>query len=163
MPKITSIKGRLLYNSRGSKTIEVDVVSDKSYLGRVCAPSGASVGKHEATSFPNNNPEKSLIALNSNLKKFIGLDPSDLKSIHDTIRKIDPSTNYSKIGGSVAFAVTIASVDSAARALGIPLFKLLTKDTDLRFPFPLGNILGGGAHAGPGTPDIQEILICAKG
>jgi len=163
MPKITSIKGRLLYNSRGSKTIEVDIVSDKSYLGRVCAPSGASVGKHEATSFPNNNPEKSLIALNSNLKKFIGLDPSDLKSIHDTIRKIDPSTNYSKIGGSVAFAVTIASVDSAARALGIPLFKLLTKDTDLRFPFPLGNILGGGAHAGPGTPDIQEILICAKG
>jgi enolase len=163
MPKITSIKGRLLYNSRGSKTIEVDIVSDKSYLGRVCAPSGASVGKHEAISFPNNNPEKSLVALNSNLKKFIGLDPSDLKSIHDMIRKIDPSANYSKIGGSVAFAVTIASVDSAARALGIPLFKLLTKDTDLRFPFPLGNILGGGAHAGPGTPDIQEILICAKG
>jgi len=163
MPKITSIKGRLLYNSRGSKTIEVDIVSDKSYLGRVCSPSGASVGKHEAISFPNNNPEKSLVALNSNLKKFIGLDSSDLKSIHDIIRKIDPSVNYSTIGGSVAFAVTIASVDSAARALGIPLFKLLTKDTDLKFPFPLGNILGGGAHAGPGTPDIQEILICAKG
>ena len=163
MPKITSIKGRLLYNSRGSKTIEVDIVSDKSYLGRVCASSGASVGKHEAVSFPDNNPEKSLVALNSNLKKFIGLDPSNLKSIHDTITKIDSSTNYSKIGGSVAFAVTIAAVDSAAKALGIPLFKLLAKDTDLRFPFPLGNILGGGAHAGPGTPDIQEILICAKG
>ncbi|TSA18120.1 MAG: enolase [Nitrosopumilales archaeon] len=163
MPKITSIKGRLLYNSRGSKTIEVDIVSDKSYLGRVCAPSGASVGKHEAVSFPDNNPEKSLVALNSNLKKFIGLDPSNLKSIHDTITKIDSSTNYSKIGGSVAFAVTIAAVDSAAKALSIPLFKLLAKDTDLRFPFPLGNILGGGAHAGPGTPDIQEILICAKG
>ena len=163
MPKITSIKGRLLYNSRGSKTIEVDIVSDKSHIGRVCAPSGASVGKHEATSFPDNNPEKSLVALNSNLKKFIGLDPSNLKSIHDTIRKIDPSPNYSKIGGSVAFALTIASVDSASKTLGIPLFKLLTKDTDLRFPYPLGNILGGGAHAGPGTPDIQEILVCAKG
>jgi len=163
MPKITSIKGRILYNSRGSKSIEVDIVSDKSYLGRVCAPSGASVGKHEAVSFSDNKPEKSLVTLNSNLKKFIGLDPSNLKSIHDTIRKIDSSASYSKIGGSVAFAVTIAAVDSSARALGIPLFKLLTKDTDLRFPFPLGNILGGGAHAGPGTPDIQEILICAKG
>ena len=31
------------------------------------------------------------------------------------------------------------------------------------FPYPLGNILGGGAHAGPGTPDIQEILVCATG
>lgn len=163
MPKITSIKGRILYNSRGSKTIEVDIVSDKSYLGRVCAPSGASVGKYEAVSFTENNPEKSLSVLNSNLKKFIGLDPSNLKSIHDTIRKIDSSAGYSKIGGAVAFAVTIAAIDSAAKALGMPLFKLLTKSKDLKFPFPLGNILGGGAHAGPGTPDIQEVLICAKG
>src|SRR2546427_11629769 len=114
MARITSIRGRLLYNSRGSKTIEIDVISDNTHLGRVCAPSGASVGKHEAISFPNNNPEKSLVALNSNLKKFIGLDSSDLKSIHDIIKKIDPSANYSAIGGSVAFAVTIASVDSAS-------------------------------------------------
>ena len=36
-------------------------------------------------------------------------------------------------------------------------------ESSFKFPFPLGNILGGGAHAGPGTPDIQEILICATG
>ena len=34
---------------------------------------------------------------------------------------------------------------------------MISDKTDLKFPFPLGNILGGGAHAGPGTPDIQEI------
>ena len=60
MSKITSINGRILYNSRGSKTIEVDIITDEKFLGRVCAPSGASVGKYEATSFPNNNPEESL-------------------------------------------------------------------------------------------------------
>lgn len=163
MPKITSVKGRILYNSRGSKTIEIDVVSDNSYLGRVCAPSGASVGKHEATSFPENKPEKSLEVLNANSKKFLGLDPSDLKSIHNTIREIDDTPDYSKIGGAVAFALTISSADSASKAQDIPLFRLLTNEKDLRFPFPLGNILGGGAHAGPGTPDIQEILICAIG
>jgi enolase len=163
MPKITSIKGRVLYNSRGSKTIEIDVVSDNSNLGRVCAPSGASVGKHEAQSFPDNKPEKSLEVLHANAKKFTGLDPSDLRSIHNTIREIDSTSNYSIIGGSVAFALTIASVDSASKSLGIPLFKLISKDDDYRFPFPLGNILGGGAHAGRGTPDIQEILVCATG
>lgn len=163
MPKITSVKGRLLYNSRGSKTIEIDVVSDNSHLGRVCAPSGASVGKHEATSFPENKPEKSLQLLNANLKRFVGLDPSDLKLIHNVICEIDSTPSYSKIGGAVAFALTIASVDSASKSIGIPLFKLISKDGDFRFPFPLGNILGGGAHAGPGTPDIQEILVCATG
>lgn len=161
MARITAIKGRLQYNSRGSKTIEIDVISDKKHVGRVCAPSGASVGKYEATSFPENKPEKSLEILKTNEKKFVGLDSSDLKSIHDTLRKIDSTPNYSKIGGSVAFALTIASVDSAAKSQGIPLFKLLSRESNLKFPFPLGNILGGGAHAGPGTPDIQEILICA--
>lgn len=163
MSIITSIEGRILYNSRGSKTIEIDVRSDSKFLGRVCAPSGASVGKYEAISFPNEKPEESLRILNENSKKFVGLEASDLKIIHETLRKIDQSSNYSKIGGALAFAVTIAAMESAAKSQDKPLFQILSSDSSFRFPFPLGNILGGGAHAGPGTPDIQEILVCAKG
>lgn len=163
MPRITSIEGRILYNSRGSQTIEVDVTSDNQYIGRVCAPSGASVGKYEAQSFPQNKPEKSLDILKNNAKKFVGLDPSNLKIIHETLREIDSTSNYSKVGGSLAFALTIASIESASKSLHVPMFKLLSKDSTFRYPFPLGNILGGGAHAGPGTPDIQEILVCAIG
>jgi enolase len=163
LPKITSIKGRLVYNSRGSKTIEIDIISDNRHLGRACAPSGASVGKYEAQSFVANSPEKSLQVLSKNAKKFVGLDADDLKSIQRQIRAIDKTPNYSKIGGAVAYAITIAATDSAAKALGQPMFKILSNAKRWKFPFPLGNILGGGAHAGPGTPDIQEILICSKG
>ena len=163
MPKITSVEGRILFNSRGSKTIEVDIISDNKFLGRVCSPSGASVGKYEAVSFPNENPEESLKILKQNSEKFIGLESSDLKIIHDTLKSLDNSNNYSIIGGSLAFAVTIASMESASKALEQPLFKTLSTDSEFKFPIPIGNILGGGAHAGPGTPDIQEILICATG
>ena len=163
MPKITSVKARLIYNSRGTKTIEVDVTSDNKFHGRVCAPSGASVGKHDVVNFPDGDPQKSFQLLTENSEKFFEIDSADLKSIHDAIRTLDPNPEYSKIGGAVAFAVTIASLESAAKALGEPLFQLITKEKNYRFPFPLGNILGGGAHAGPGTPDIQEILICAIG
>jgi len=163
LPKITSISGRILYNSRGSKTIEIDIEADKSFVGRVCAPSGASVGKYEAISFPNGKPEESLKILKENSNKFLGLDPCDLKSVHEALRSIDNTENYSKIGGSLAFAITIAAMESASKYTGEPLFKTLSNNTEYRFPFPLGNILGGGAHAGPGTPDIQEILICATG
>jgi enolase len=163
LPQITSVRGRLVYNSRGSKTIEIDVVSDNKHLGRACAPSGASVGKYEAQSFADNKPEKSLQVLNKNLKRFVGLESDDLKSIQSQLRKIDRSPNYSGIGGAVAYALTIAAVDSAAKALGQPMFKIISPLKKWRFPFPLGNILGGGAHAGPGTPDIQEILVCAVG
>jgi enolase len=163
LSKITGINGRILYNSRGSKTIEVDVISDESFIGRVCAPSGASVGKYEAVSFPNNNPEESLTLLKNNSEKFIGSDPTDLKSVHEIIRSIDDTENYAKIGGACAFAITIAVTESAAKLQNIPLYKIINPSNDLKFPFPIGNILGGGAHAGPGTPDIQEILVASTG
>lgn len=163
MPSITSVYGRIVFNSRGSKTIEIDVLTDNKFIGRACAPSGASVGKFEAQSFPENKAEKALAAFNANSKKFIGLQADDIHSIYDALRSIDMTDNYSMIGGAVAYALSIAAVDSAARALNVPLFKLLRPSKPYRFPFPLGNILGGGAHAGPGTPDLQEILTCPVG
>lgn len=163
MPSITSLRGRIVFNSRGSKTIEVDIVTDNRFIGRACAPSGASVGKFEAQSFPENKAEKALAALNDNSEKFVGLQAEDMKAVYDALRSIDKTDNYSKIGGSVAYALSIAAVDSAAKALSVPLFKLLKPNKPYRFPFPLGNILGGGAHAGPGTPDLQEILACPVG
>jgi len=163
LPEITSLTGRILYNSRGTKTIEIDIITDNKFLGRVCAPSGASVGKYEAVSFPDGKPEQSLAIINENTRKFIGCDASDLKLIHDTIKSIDSSENYSEIGGACAFAITIAAAESTAKALDIPLYKMINKNDELKFPFPIGNILGGGAHAGPGTPDIQEILVASIG
>jgi len=163
MPSITSIAGRICYNSRGQKTVEVDVTTDQRYLGRSCAPSGASVGKYEAVSFPKNKAEEALQILSSNTKKFVGLDASDTKAIYDTLRTLDDSSNYSKVGGAVAYALSIAAVDSAAKALNVPMFKVLKKNGAYKFPVPLGNVLGGGAHAGPGTPDIQEFLVVPIG
>jgi len=163
LTRITSIKGRIIHDSRGNKTIEVDIISDDQFLGRTCAPAGASVGKNEAISFPEGKPEESLRILNENSKKFLELDPNDLKIIDDTIKSIDNTSNFSKVGGALAYAVTIAAMESAAKALGEPLFKLISEQNSYRFPIPLGNLLGGGAHAGPGTPDIQEILISATG
>ncbi|MGZ5491012.1 MAG: phosphopyruvate hydratase [Nitrososphaeraceae archaeon] len=163
MPIITDLKGRIIFNSRGSKTIEVDVISDDKFLGRACAPSGASVGKHEAISFKENCPEKSLEEFTKNLSKFIGIESHDPKSVYYILKNIDKSENYSKIGGSVAYALSLASIESASKALDVPIFRLLKASGDYKFPYPIGNILGGGSHAGPGTPDIQEYLICPIG
>jgi len=163
LARITSIKGRIIHNSRGTKTIEVDVISDNQFLGRTSAPSGASVGKYEAVSFPEGGPEESLHILNENSKKFLEFESSDLKSIDEALKEIDQTSNYSKIGGGLAYAITIASMESASKAVGKQLFELISEQDEYRFPIPIGNILGGGVHAGPGTPDIQEILISAPG
>ena len=77
MPDITSIFARTIYNSRGSKTIETDVTVQGGYTGRVCAPSGASVGKYEAVAFPDGGPEKCVQILADNTSKFSGVDAAN--------------------------------------------------------------------------------------
>lgn len=163
MPAITSVQGRLLFNSRGNKTIEVEVSSDNKFVGRASAPSGASVGRQEVQSFPSNSPSQALKVLRENAHRFIGIDSSSQQEIYDVLRKIDASPNYRILGGAAAFAVSIAALESCSKASAEPMFKMLTKSKSYRFPFPLGNVLGGGAHAGPGSPDIQEILVSPLG
>src|SRR5919202_4377210 len=140
MPSITSIRGRIVFNSRGRKTIEIDIVTDKKFLGRACAPSGASVGRFEAQSFPQNKAEEGLRALNANINKFVGLHAENLQELYDALRSIDKTDNYNQIGGSVAYALSIAAVDSASKAFDIPLFELLKPSKPSKFPRPLGNI-----------------------
>jgi len=164
LPKITSINERLVFNSRGDKTIEVDVISDNHYIGRACAPSGASVGIYEAQSFIDNNPKKTIEKFKTVKKNFVGLESDNLKAIDDTLKSLDNTSNYSNIGGSIAYALTIASIDSASKSLNLPFYKVLNPKIDkINFPFPLGNMIGGGAHAGSGTPDLQEYLVCPIG
>jgi enolase len=163
MATITDLYSRIIFNSRGSETIEIDVITDGKHLGRAAAPSGASVGTLECPSFPLNSPKRAIEFFEENKSKFLGINADDPKTLHGIMRDVDPTPSYSKLGGSVAYALSIASVDSAANAAHIPLFKLLNKNGPYNFPFPLGNVIGGGAHAGPGTPDIQEVLVVPIG
>src|SRR5213596_3193140 len=125
MPLISSLKGRIVFNSRGSKSIEIDVVTDNKFLGRACAPSGASVGSHEVPSFIDNDPELTLQTFVSNMHKFIGADASI--PISEILKSIDTSNDFSRIGGAVTYGLSIAAAASASASLNVPLFAMLNK------------------------------------
>jgi enolase len=62
--------------------------------------------------------------------------------------------------GNVDQAVKLVGdlIASAASSYGIPLYQKLSEKKSYELPHPLGNILGGGKHAGKNAPDIQEFL-----
>ena len=159
---ISSVRGRVIYNSRGQPTVEVDVTAG-GRTGRAAAPSGASVGKHEAVSLPPGGPRASLDILADHSSDLVGTDPADQAAVGNILREMDGTPNYSRIGGALAYAVSVAAAESAALVRGVPLYRAISERDSYRLPVPLGNVLGGGAHAGRGTPDIQEILVCATG
>ena len=46
--RISRVHGRMVLDSRGNPTVEVDCITEDGTLGRAMVPSGASTGRHEA-------------------------------------------------------------------------------------------------------------------
>ncbi len=159
---IESVSARVCYDSRGVSTIEVEVHINGA-IGRTAAPGGASVGKHEAVGLVNNDANKTCRVLETYRKKLIGADAADPYTLADFLHEIDGTSNFSNIGGSAAYAITVAAAEAASKKKNIPLYALLAGNEKVTLPFPLGNVLGGGKHAGEGSPDIQEFLACPRG
>jgi len=55
MSTIAEITARQILDSRGNPTIEVDVLTEKGFMGRAADPSGASTGIHEPGEIRNND------------------------------------------------------------------------------------------------------------
>lgn len=162
MSKIIGLRVRPAFTSRGDRTVEAEVFVEGGY-GRATSPVGASAGVHEAVHLPKEGPKVAINRLLSKKDRLIGLDASDLKVIAEALKEIDGTENFSNIGAASAYAITVAAAEAGANSKGIPLYELLIGGERPRIPFPLGNVLGGGKHAGRGSPDIQEFLVVALG
>jgi len=166
---IGSLKARKILNSRGNPTIEVDVTTrDEGRatvgFGRAAAPSGVSRGKHEVIAFPEGGVDVSIKAVKEILgPKLVGASADRLEGIDSLLHELDGTPNFSRIGGNAAVAVSMAVAKAAAAARGLPLYKGMGGEEAVRLPYPLGNVLGGGAHAGKRAPDIQEFLVIPTG
>src|SRR5215207_9502230 len=55
MSFINTISARQILDSRGNPTVEVDVITEKGFMGRAAVPSGASTGAHEAVELRDND------------------------------------------------------------------------------------------------------------
>jgi len=166
---IKSIVARKILDSRGNSTIEVDVVArDESKkitgFGRAAAPSGVSKGRHEVVAFPAGGVDTSVRAIEKLVApKLVGVVVDEQEKIDSLLHKVDGTSNFSKIGGNAAVAVSIAVAKAAASSRGVALFRYLSGGRATKLPYPLGNVLGGGAHAGKMAPDIQEFIAIPVG
>ncbi|MGD0534630.1 MAG: phosphopyruvate hydratase [Methanoregula sp.] len=159
MTIIEAIELRTILDSRGNPTVEAEI-STAGGFGRAAAPSGASTGAAEAKVLP---PRKAIDnAIQNLIPALIGMDSADQECFDDQLRDIDGTADFSGIGANVAVVLSLANAKAAASALGLPLFRYLGGAFASEMPFPLGNVIGGGAHAANAT-EIQEFLIVPGG
>ncbi len=96
------------------------------------------------------------------IPSLIGEDTRDQITFDARLHEIDGTPNFSSIGANVAVALSLACAKAAASSLDQDLFRYLGGAFADKTPRPLGNIIGGGAHA-PNATSIQEFLVVPTG
>ncbi len=159
MSIVEHITLRTILDSRGNPTVEADIWTDEGF-GRAASPSGASTGRYEARARPAKEAVEE--ASRRLVPSLLGLDVRDQVGFDKTLREIDGSADFSTMGANVAVALSLAAAKAAAASLDLPLFSYLGGAFVGATPLPLGNVLGGGAHAENAT-EIQEFLVVPSG
>ena len=166
MSKIIKVKARQVFDSRGNPTIEAEVFTTNNSALAIC-PSGASTGTYEAFEKRDKNNKRYLgkSVLNAvNLintkisKKLKGQNVHDQERIDSLLINLDGTRQKTRLGANSILAVSMAVKKLSARVKKLPLFKTFLVKNNFKLPYPLMNIINGGAHANNGLR-IQEFMI----
>ena len=167
MSAIIDIHAREVLDSRGTPTVEAEVVLQSGAFGRAAVPSGASTGAHEAVELRDGDKKryggKGVLKAVENVNDKIydalaGLEAEDQIDIDRTMIELDGTENKGKLGANAILAVSMAVAKAQAEEAGLPLYRYLGGTMARTLPVPMMNIVNGGKHA-DNPIDIQEFMI----
>lgn len=167
---IMDVYAREILDSRGNPTVEVEVLSEGGFVGRASVPSGASTGQYEAVElrdgedrYGGKGVQNAVNHVNTILAdSIIGENIFQQAQIDERLIKEDGSDNKSHLGANAILGVSMAVAKTAAKALGIPLFRYLGGFHACQMPVPMFNVINGGCHS-RNSLDFQEFLFMPVG
>jgi enolase len=171
MSAIRSITAREILDSRGTPTIEAEVVLDGNIRGTAAIPSGASTGSHEAVELRDGDTErymgKGVLKAVENVNTIIapaltGENVFNQRNLDRILINMDDSPNKARLGANAVLSVSLAAARAASAAMGLSLFRYLGGINACILPVPMMNIINGGAHA-DNNLDVQEFMIVPSG
>ncbi len=166
MSKISKVIARQVFDSRGNPTIEAEVFSKNISSSAIC-PSGASTGTYEAYEKRDFNNKKYLgksvfkpvNLINSKIsKKLKNQNVHNQQLIDSILIRLDGTKQKNNLGANAILAVSMAVKKLSAKIKKVPLYKTFLVKNNFQLPYPLMNIINGGAHADNGLR-IQEFMI----
>ena len=171
MAAIFDVFARMILDSRGNPTVEVEVTTEEGVVGRAAVPSGASTGEHEAVELRDGDKarwrgkgvDQAVGNVNEQIAhQLIGLDARDQRGVDRVLIDLDGSPNKARLGANALLACSMAVARAASIAEDLPLYRHLGGVGPCVLPVPLMNVVNGGAHA-DNNVDIQEFMVCPVG
>jgi len=164
---ISDLSARMILDSRGNPTVEVDCYVDGVLRGRAAVPSGASTGSYEAVELRDGGSHwagrgvaSAVSHVNGEIHDaLVGMEVSDQEAIDTALVALDGTPNKGRLGANAMLGASMACLRAASSG---PLWIHVAAGGSSSLPVPQMNILNGGAHAASNV-DIQEFMIVPHG
>ncbi|MGC6421891.1 MAG: phosphopyruvate hydratase [Flavobacteriaceae bacterium] len=166
MSIIVKVHARMILDSRGNPTVEVDVITENGILGRAAVPSGASTGEHEAVelrdggdAFMGKGVSQAISNVNETIAEtVVGQSVFEQNKIDQLMIDLDGTPNKSQLGANAILGVSLAVAKAAANELGMPLYRYIGGVSAHTLPVPMMNIINGGSHSDAPIA-FQEFMV----
>ena len=171
MTAIIDIHAREIIDSRGTPTVEVDVILESGAFGRAGVPSGASTGIHEAVELRDGDNSRfggkgvlnACEFVNSEIfEALVGMDAEDQIHIDNVLIELDGTEDKSRMGANALLGVSLATAKAGAAETSMSLYRYIGGANSNVLPVPMMNIINGGEHA-DNSIDLQEFMIMPVG
>ncbi len=167
---IDNVSAIEVMDSRGNPTVKTTVELSDGTVESAIVPSGASTGKREALELRDGDERfmgkgvlKAVGHVNNEINDvLVGMSPFNQAVIDATMKELDGTENYGKLGANSVLGVSMAVARAAAKSLGMPLYRYLGGANAMTIPTPMLNIINGGSHA-DNSVDFQEYMIMPIG
>ncbi|TIN74381.1 enolase C-terminal domain-like protein [Mesorhizobium sp.] len=153
--RITSVRAQQIIDCKCRPAVEVEIRTESGAVGRGAAPTGTSVGMHEAFVLRDGDPAryKGLgvrkavdNAVNVIGPALIGMNVFDQRAIDQKMVELDGTPDKHSLGGNTIYSASIAAFRAAADARRIPLYKYIAGRDIRTVPVPCFNVINGGRY-----------------
>ncbi len=157
--RITSVTARQLLDCKTRPLVEVEIHTEGGHVGRGAAPTGSSVGAHEAFILRDGDPgdydglsvHRAVDVVHEVIAPaLLGRDATDQRGIDELLISLDGTPDKHRLGGNSVYSASIAAFRAAAAGQGLPGYEYLRQYLGraplTTVPIPSFNMVNGGRY-----------------
>jgi len=169
--RIASVRAQQIIDCKCRPAVEVEIRTESGAVGRGAAPTGTSVGMHEAFVLRDGDPSSyNGLSVHKAVDKvlnvigpaLIGMNVFDQRAVDEKMIALDGTPDKRNLGGNTIYSASIAAFRAAADARRMPLYKHIAGRDIRTVPVPCFNVVNGGRYETL-TQAFNEFLIVPYG
>lgn len=155
MTVITAVHARQILDCKARPMVEVELHTASGVIGRAAAPTGSSVGIHEAAVLRDGDEKEyrgqSVHTAVENVErviapKLVGTEFASQRDLDNALLELDGTEDKSLLGGNAIYPVSVAFLRAQADEAQQPVYEFIAREPLETIPVPCFNVLNGGKN-----------------